>query len=152
METIRFSIGINAPRETVWETVTGEESYKQWTSAFDPTSSYRGAWTKGSKILFLACDQDGKECGMSSEIAESRFPEFISIRHLGTYADGVEDFTSENAAAWASAYENYTLNEADGGTEFLVEMQTIADHKDMFEKMWPAALQNLRALAEAQSV
>lgn len=46
---------------------------------------------------------------MTSEIAESRKPEFISIKHLGVVLAGKEDTTSEEAKKWAPAYENYTL-------------------------------------------
>jgi uncharacterized protein YndB with AHSA1/START domain len=151
METLQFSIDIAAPREIVWETTIGEESYNKWTQPFEPTSFYRGAWTKGSKILFLMRDKDGKESGMSSEIAESRRPEFLSIRHLGMVENGVEDLTSEAVKAWAPGYENYTLEETDGGTRFVVDIDVTHEHKEMFEKIWPEALRKLQALAEARA-
>ena len=151
MEKLQLSIDIAAPPEIVWETVIEDASYRQWTKSFEPTSFYRGSWTKGSKILFLGRDKDGNESGMSSEIVESRRPEFISIRHLGMVNKGVEDFTSDAVKAWAPSYENYTLEAIDGGTRFRVDMDIAAEHKDMFEKMWPEALKSLKALAEAQS-
>jgi uncharacterized protein YndB with AHSA1/START domain len=151
MQKLKFAIDIAAPREIVWETTIGQDSYNAWTKSFEPTSFYRGSWTKGSKILFLGRDKDGNESGMSSEIAESRRPEFISIRHLGMVQNGVEDFTSEAVKEWAPSYENYTLEEIDGGTRFSVDMDINAAHKAMFEKIWPDALKNLKALAEARA-
>jgi uncharacterized protein YndB with AHSA1/START domain len=151
MEKLRFSIDIAAPREIVWETTIGEKSYSEWTAAFEPTSFYRGSWTKGSKMLFLGRDKDGNESGMSSEIAESRRPEFISIRHLGMVNKGVEDFTSEAVKAWAPSYEDYTLEETDDGTRFVMEMDIAPEYKEMFERMWPEALKRLKALAEART-
>ena len=151
METVRYSIEIAAPREIVWDTTIGEESYREWTKPFEPTSFYRGSWTTGSKIHFLMKTKDGKESGMSSEIAESRRPEFISIRHLGVVQNGVEDFTSEAVKTWAPGYENYALEESDGGTRFVVDIDVTAEHKAMFEKIWPDALKKLKALAEARA-
>jgi uncharacterized protein YndB with AHSA1/START domain len=150
MEKLQLSIDIAAPPETVWDTTIEDASYREWTKHFEPTSFYRGSWTKGSKILFLGRDKDGNEGGMSSEIAESRRPEFISIRHLGMVNNGVEDLTSDAVKAWAPSYEDYTLEEIDGGTRFVVEMDINAEHKEMFEKMWPEALKSLKALAEAR--
>ena len=46
---------------------------------------------------------------MVSEIAENKPNEFISIRHLGYIANGIEDTQSEAIRAWAPAYENYTF-------------------------------------------
>jgi uncharacterized protein YndB with AHSA1/START domain len=142
METVQYSIDIAAPREIVWDTTIGEESYKEWTKPFEPTSFYRGSWTTGSKIYFLMRTKEGKESGMSSEIAESRRPEFISIRHLGVV---------EAVKTWAPGYENYTLEESDGGTRFVVDIDVTAEHKAMFEKIWPDALKKLKALAEARA-
>lgn len=151
MEKLQFAIDIAAPREIVWETTIGKESYNEWTKSFEPTSFYRGSWTKGSKILFLGRDKDGNESGMSSEIAESRRPEFISIRHLGMVQNGVEDFTSDAVKAWAPSYENYTLEETAGGTRFVMAMDIAPEYKEMFEKMWPEALKKLKVLAEARA-
>ena len=151
MEKLRLAIDIAAPREIVWETTIGEESYREWTKSFHPTSFYRGSWTKGGKIHFLGLDKDGNEGGMSAEIAESRRPEFISIRHLGMVNNGVEDLTSDAVKGWAPSYENYTLEKTSGGTRFVLDMDVSAEHKEMFEKMWPNALKKLKELAEARA-
>ena len=78
MQTLHFSTTIRAPREKVWETMLGDQSYRQWTSVFAPGSYYEGDWNRGSKILFLAPGEGGKVGGMVSRIAESRPPEHIS--------------------------------------------------------------------------
>lgn len=151
MAKLRLTIDIAAPREVVWETTIGEETYREWTKSFDPTSFYRGSWTKGSKIQFLARDKEGREGGMSSEIAESRRPEFISIRHLGMISNGVEDLSSDAVKAGTPSYENYTLEKTSGGTRFVLDMDVPAEHTEMFEKMWPDALKTLKDLAEART-
>jgi len=45
----------------------------------------------GDSIKFIAVNNDGKTEGMISEIDESRYPEFISIKHIGYILNGVED-------------------------------------------------------------
>src|SRR5688572_26021299 len=110
MEKLRQTIFINAPRERVWDVMLSDETYRQWTSAFNPGSYYKGDWKEGSKILFLGPNPDGSgEGGMVSRIKENRPHEFISIEHLGIVQNGVEDTESEEAKKWAPAYENYTF-------------------------------------------
>ncbi len=149
MKTLRFSTTINAPRKKVWHTMLDDAPYRDWTSAFNPGSFYRGDWSEGSKILFLGPDPTtGTEGGMVSRIAENRLYEFISVEHLGVVQDGIEDTTSELAREWAPAYENYTFRERDGATEVQVDIDVTDDHASMFEQMWPRALSRLKQLAE----
>lgn len=150
MNNLHFSIVINAPKAKVWKTMLEDTTYRIWTEAFSPGSHYVGDWSQGSKILFLGPDPNtGKTGGMVSRIKENRLHEFISIEHLGMVQDGQEDTTSEAVKAWAGALENYTFKEQDGKTEVFVEMTKIVDEfKDMFEGMWPKALQKLKELAE----
>jgi hypothetical protein len=86
---------------------------------------------------------------MVSRIAKNRPYEFISIEHLGILKNGVEDTTSEAAKKWASAYENYTFKEKDGGTELLVDINSDEEFVGMFNDLWPKALQRLKEIAEA---
>jgi uncharacterized protein YndB with AHSA1/START domain len=149
MKKIHFSKTINAPREKVWDTMLGAESYQKWTEAFNPGSYYKGDWSKGSKILFLGPDpKTGKEGGMVSRIAENRPHEFISIEHLGIVQNGVEDTTSEEARKWTPAFENYTFTEENGVTTVLVEMDAEEEFTEMFEGMWGKALEKLKEIAE----
>lgn len=149
MKTLHFSTMIAAPKEKVWHAMLDDAPYREWTSAFNPGSYYRGDWSKGSKILFLGPDpQTGSEGGIVSRIAENRPYEFVSIQHLGLVRDGVEDTTSEAARRWAPAYENYSFHEQDGATEVRVDLDVLDDHAAMFEAMWPPALARLKELAE----
>jgi uncharacterized protein YndB with AHSA1/START domain len=149
MDKLHFSIMINAPKAKVWNTMLDDATYRVWTEAFTPGSHYVGNWNKGSKILFLGPDpKTGKMSGMVSRIKENRLHEFISIEHLGEVKDGKEDTSSDAVKAWAGAHENYTFNEKGGKTELLVNLDTVAEYKEMFQDMWPQALQKLKELAE----
>lgn len=149
MLKLHFSITINASREKVWNTMLEDATYRIWTEAFTPGSHYVGDWSQGSKILFLGPDPNtGALGGMVSRIAENRLHEFISIEHLGMIHGGVEDTTSDAVKAWAGAHENYTLKAHGHATEVLVDIDIAEDFKEMFEDMWPKALQKLKELAE----
>lgn len=149
MQKLHFSIIINSPKEKVWHAMIDDKSYREWTKAFGEGSYFKGSWEKGSKILFLGPDpKTGKVGGMVSRIAENKPYEFISIEHLGIVQDGVEDTTSEEAKKWAPAYENYTFKEKDGATEVLVDMDSTDEMSEMFKKMWPEGLAQLKIIAE----
>jgi hypothetical protein len=47
---------------------THNSDYAQWTSLFNPTSTYEGSWDKGNKILFIGVDEKGEKGGMVSRI------------------------------------------------------------------------------------
>lgn len=149
MQKLHFSIVIKAPKEKVWHTMLDEKSYPEWTKVFNEGSYYKGNWEKGSKMLFLGPDpKTGKEGGMVSRIADNKLYEFLSIEHVGIIQDGVEDTTSEAAKKWAPAYENYTFKGKDGATEVLVDIDMMDEYTEMFQKMWPDALQRLKEIVE----
>lgn len=148
-QKLTASILIAAPKEKVWEVMLSPESYKEWTKHFNPTSRFVGDWSEGSKMLFVGIDEEtGNEMGMVSRIAKNIPNQYVSIEHLGLYANGVEDTSSEMAQAWSPAFENYTLAEKDGGTEFVLDQDIEEEYLEMFQAMWAEALNELKALCE----
>ena len=151
MKNLTYNIDINAPREKVWRIMLGKETYKQWTTPFHEGSDFEGSWEKGSKIRFVAPDDDGKLGGMVSKIVESQPYEFVSIEHLGEVVDGEDVLDSEMAQAFKGAHENYTLVENNGVTTLTVELEDSGmpqEMVDMFADMWPKALDKLKKLCE----
>src|SRR5438128_2050680 len=144
MKQEKFKISIDAPPQKVWELLWNAESYPLWTSVFSEDSRAETDWQKGSKVLFLNKNNDG----MVSAIAENRPPEFMSIEHLGTVKNGVEDVDSPENKEWAGAKENYTLKPVDGKTESVVDMDLTEEYKDYFMDAWPKALDKVKELAE----
>ncbi|MHB1044369.1 MAG: SRPBCC family protein [Thermoanaerobaculia bacterium] len=145
MKTVRHSITIRAPREAVWDAMLGPETYRAWTAPFCEGSYYEGSWNTGDRIRFLG---PGGEGGMTSVIAESRRPEFVSIRHLGIVKDGVEDTTSSAATEWAPAFENYTFVDEGDATALTVEVETPEDFEAFMNEAWPKALAKLKEICE----
>lgn len=146
VKRVQFQTTINAPVATVWETVLGAESYRVWTAVFAEGSHYEGSWSQGSRIRFMGPSGEG----MVAEIAENRPTEFISIRHLGFVANGIEDTESDAVRAWAPAYENYSFSSVPGGTRIVVDQDVTADFEQYMKETWPKALQVLKELCERE--
>lgn len=146
MKTLNYSILINAPKEKVWNTMLEDATYREWTKSFCEGSYYKGNWSTGSKIVFLGPDPEtGKEGGMLANIKENKPYEYVSIEHYGEIHDGEEKPFEEGKVA----YENYTFNEKDNGTELLIELTNIPDeYCSMFDEMWPKSLEVLKELSE----
>ncbi len=147
MDTMNFSVAINAAKEKVWSTLWDDASYRKWTSVFSPTSyAVTDNWKQGTKVLFL----DGEGSGMVSMIAENKPYQFMSIKHLGEVKNGVEDTTSEKVQQWNGALENYTLVETPAGTDIMIELigNLPAEFKEFFLSRWPKALALLKEIAE----
>lgn len=125
-----------------------DATYREWTKPFNETSYFVGNWEKGSKILFLGTSPDGQQGGMVSHIEESRAPEFVSIKHLGIMKNGKEILEGPEVEAWAGGFENYTLNEKDGGTELIVDVDLDEKEAPAMQEMWDKAFARLKELAE----
>ena len=153
MKKIQYNIDIKAPAMQVYTTMLGLdniETYNQWTAEFNPTSTYKGNWDKGSRIYFFGTDENGKRGGMVAEIAENTPGQFVSIRHIGML-DGDKEITEgEEIEKWAGALENYTFHEENGVTTVTAEIDVDASYLDYFDQTWPKALQKLKELSEGR--
>ncbi len=143
---LTFSITIDASRERVWHALFNDEPFRKWASEFAAGSYYIGDWSEGSEIRFLVEGGDG----MVSMIDENRPHEYMSIRHLGYIVKGVEDRDSDEVKSWSPAFENYTLQDADGSTILTVVTDTFNDFVDYFNETWPKALKVVKRTAEAE--
>lgn len=149
MEKMKFEISIHAPAEKVYHTTIHEKSYAQWTAEFNPTSRFEGSWEKGSKILFLGTDQEGKVGGMVARIKENIPNKFISIEHYGVVGNGKEITSGPEIESWAGAHENYSYAQNGNNTVMTVEVDTNYEYMDYFNEAWPKALNKLKSICEA---
>ncbi len=144
MERFTFTTHIHAKPHIVWDVLWDEDSYPLWTAVFSEGARMETDWKKGSQVRFLNKNDDG----MLSEIADIIPEKFLSFRHLGVIADGSEDSLGKDAKQWAGAMENYTLTDEDGDTRLEVSMDIVPEYLDFFQKLWPQALEKVKALAE----
>ncbi len=143
-EKLRYTITINASKERVWQALFEDESFRKWTSLFAEGSYFVGDWSEGSEIRFLNAGTDG----MISMIDVNRPHDFMSIRHMGYIVNGVEDMDSDEVKAWTPAFENYTLEDVEGGTHLTVETDTFNDYVEYFNETWPKGLDEIKRIAE----
>ena len=151
MKKIQFKKEINASAQKVYETMLGlknKATYEYWTATFNPTSTYEGSWNKGSKILFVGTDENGKKGGMVSEIVAHQPAEFVSIRHYGFLDGDTEITTGEQVEKWAGGHENYSFQENNGVTTVTVEMDSVDEYLDYFNNTYPKALDKLKEISE----
>lgn len=147
-EVLHFEIRINAAPEKVYNTMIDEEHYREWTSAFNPTSYFEGTWQKGSKIRFVGETQDGSQEGMISRIKENIPNRFISIEHLGLVIKGKDVLCGPEVDTWAGALENYTFTQQDGKTLLSIDADANENYTTYFTDTWPLALQKLKSICE----
>lgn len=138
--------------ELLWELVVDPENYSFWTESFSEGSEFVGDWTKGSNIRFVAEDENGKESGMLSEIVESQWPEFISIKHVGIVMNGVNDYDSPLAQGWSGIFENYKfIPQEDGTSIFSVEQELPEEQAEEFKINWEKSFDRMAELIETKA-
>ena len=160
MEKLQFKVSINAPVSKVYDCMLGinnKSTYEQWTSLFNPTSTYEGNWDKGNKILFLGVDEKGEKGGMVSRIAENIPNQFVSIQHYGLLKADQEITEGPEVEKWANGFENYTFEENNARpddpvgretTTVTVDLDTTADFIDYMNQSYPKALDKLKDICE----
>lgn len=149
MERMQFKTSINAGVKKVYDTMLGQDTFKQWTAAFNPTSDFEGSWKKGSKIAFTGISKTGKREGMLGVIEENIPEQFVSIKYSGLI-DGDREITEgPDVADWAGSHENYTFEENNGLTELTVDIDINDEMREYFKSTYPKALALLKNLCEA---
>lgn len=144
MIRIQLERAFHVGPELLWELVVDPDHYRFWIEAFSEGSGFDGDWTKGSTIRFVSEDEDGIENGMLSEIVESQWPEFISIRHVGMVMNGVNDYDSPLAREWSPALENYRfIPKEDGTCIFAVEQDLPEEQAEEFKINWEKAFDRM---------
>ena len=151
MKKLQFKVKINAPVTRVYDFMLGVNSkstYEQWTSLFNPTSTYEGKWDKGNKMLFIGVDEKGEKGGMVSRIAENIPNRFVSIQHYGLVQADKEITEGPEVDKWANGYENYTFEENNGITTLTLDLDITEEFADYMNETYPKALEKLKEICE----
>ncbi len=143
---IEKAIDVDAPRERVWEVLTGDATYRQWTAEFAEGSYAETDWQEGSNVRFLGPDGTG----LVGRVAASRRPELLDVEYVGVVGGGSDDTESELARAWAGTHETYRLTEAGGGTHLAISAPMEDAYYDDMVGAWDRALATVKELAEAR--
>lgn len=148
LTSFSYEVLINAPVSEVYLKMLDDRHYREWTKPFNAGSYFKGNWEKGSKILFIGCDETGKEGGMVSRIADNVRDKYVSIEHLGMYHDGKEIMEGPEVEAWRGARESYAFIPENKGTRLVIYLDITEQHAGYFNEMFPSALQSLKDICE----
>lgn len=149
LQLLHFETVINAPAATVYKKMIDDDTYRQWTTPFNPTSYFEGSWSKGETIRFIGTDKDGNKGGMISRIKENLPNKFISIEHLGFVKGDTVVTSGPDVDEWKGALENYTFSERNGQTVVAVDTDSNEQFAAYFAETWPKALATLKEICEA---
>jgi hypothetical protein len=139
MNTLNFSIKINASKEKVWNALWNETNYNEWTKAFIEGSHAVSDWNEGSHIRFLGPNNNGMFAVIDKKIPNQQ----MTFKHLGEIKNGIEE-----PKDWAGALESYFLSESNGVTDLKVEADASKEMEQMFQDMFPKALEIVKQIAE----
>ena len=151
MKKLQFKVNINAPVNKVYIIMLGiddKSTYEKWTALFNPTSSYEGSWSKGSRIHFIGIDEKGEKGGMVSEIAENNPSKFVSIKHIGLLVSGNEILEGPDVEKWTGGFENYSFEEINGICSLIVELDAVEEFESYMNESYPKALDKLKEICE----
>ncbi|MEI6729537.1 MAG: hypothetical protein WCK98_07915 [bacterium] len=146
LNPLNFTITINAHVETVWHKMLDLESYKIWTSVFEPGSFYEGSWDLGNEISF----KSGRPGGLAGTITKNEHLKIIEISYKGMFNDEglIEDSTKE-AKAMKGLVERYTFTTiTENQTQLDVYTESLESFSVFMSEQWPIALEKLKEICE----
>jgi uncharacterized protein YndB with AHSA1/START domain len=139
---MQFSTKINASKETVWNTLWQDETFRDWSGLIDPGTYMDGELVEGNTVQFIS--QGGY--GVSSLIAELTPNEHLLFKHQ---ADTQHEGTEEREKEWTGGEESYDLIEENGVTTLTVAIDLPSEQESYFAKIYPTVLERIKVLAEA---
>lgn len=141
MTNLHYKTVLNNSPEYVFEKLFDKQVFKQWTRIFNPTSDYSGTFGLGEEILFH--DADGN--GMLTLITQYEINKTIKFVYIASLNNGQKTLfqTTEN-------YECYTFtNNGNHTMTFDIDLNIPDEYVEMFEEMWPIAINYIQDLFNA---
>lgn len=142
MKETQFSIEINASKESVWTTLWGDITLRDWTNIIDEGTYMKGVLKEGNEIQFISSVNG---YGVTSLIEKLTSNEFVLFRHG---ADTKESGQQEREKEWTGGKESYSLTEKNGVTTLIVKIDIPQEQEETFNIRFPKALERIKTLAE----
>ena len=141
-DTIKKSVTIDAPVETVWAAITTPEVIKEWFFGVDTETD----WQVGSPIVHKGSYQ-GKPYMDKGEITEFDPPHVFAHTHWSDMSGKPDKPENYEHVTWQ-------LAERDGGTQLTLQEKNLPSEeaKKLSEKSWDAVLQQLKKTLENKPV
>ncbi|GEO06289.1 ATPase [Adhaeribacter aerolatus] len=143
-QVIKKNIGINAPKEKVWEILTRDAYTRQWYAAFSEGAHAETDWQLGSKAVFK--DNSGE--GIVAKVIRHEPQEVLAVEYEGLLSGGKEVYDTPEAQAVKGGRESYYLTGQGGHTQLHVEADMGEEYLEMMAGAWDTALLKIKDLAE----
>ena len=140
---MKFSIEIKASKETVWNTLWEDKTFRDWANIIDEGTYMVGDMKQGAEVQFISSVNG---YGVTSLIEKLTPNEFVLFRHM---ADTKESGGQEREKEWTGGVERHSLKERDGTTTLTVELDAPLEQVETFEERLPKALKRIKELAES---
>lgn len=141
MKEIQFVVEINATKETVWDILWQDETFRQWAGIIDPGTYMVGELKEGNEVQFLS----GNGYGVTSLVEKIIPNEFLLFRHQ---ADTQDNGKQEREKEWTGGKESYLLAEQNGVTTLTASFDVPPEQEEYFQATYPKALKRVKELAE----
>jgi uncharacterized protein YndB with AHSA1/START domain len=148
MENMKFSVAINAPVEKVFENMLGQDGYPQWTSVFNPSSSFEGTWAQDEKISFIGISKEGKKEGLVGIVRQFKPNDYVSIEYIGLLDGDQVISEGKEVESWVGSHENYTFKANGNQTIVTVDLDVVEPYIGYFKETYPKALEKLKQITE----
>jgi hypothetical protein len=144
METLQFTIEINAPTSKVWRVLWDDATYRKWTTAFCEGSYAESNWNEGDTVHFLALNGDG----IYSIIEKKIDNKLMSFRHIGNIKEYKEMPLDEETKLWCNSKETYELSGENNQTKLTVSIDALETYVGFFNESMPKAIELIKNLSE----
>lgn len=142
MKEMHFSIDIQATKQTVWDTLWRDETFRDWAGMIDPGTYMKGELKEGGVVEFISSENG---YGVTSLVEECVANELLLLRH---HADTQDSGERGREDQWTGGKESYKLVENDGVTTLTAMFDVPEELEKLFEDIYPKALQRVKVLAE----
>ncbi len=139
MQKQQFSIEIKASKESVWRTLWGDKTFRDWAKIIDEGMYMVGEIKEGNEVQFIS----PTGYGVTSLIEKLVQNELVSFRHMADTKD-----SGEREKEWTGGQESYSLAENDGITTLTVDIDVPPGQEENFKNRLPKALERVKILAE----
>lgn len=140
-----------APKEKIWTTLLGKDTYPVWTAPFmpDPNGDNSGAgavtdWKEGSDVKFL----DGKGNGIGGIITKHILADTITMKYYGMIVNNQVITEGKEADEWKGAEETYKVVEGSGVSRLDISVDMADSFYDDMSAAWDKALKIVKEIAE----
>jgi len=145
MKDMQFSVEIRATRKKVWDTLWGNETFREWAGVIDPGTYMVGTLEEGREVQYISSENG---YGVTSLVEKLTPGEFVLLRHS---ADTQGYGAQERKKEWTGGAESYSLSEKDGVTTLAVAFDVPIELVDLLGVSYPKALGRVKELAEAKA-